>query len=805
MTTYGAGTYGSGTYSPPYAGTATPDSITLALSPSTERFNGADGGVAGATVTTADTGSGHPWQLVQLGTGATITYTDEQVREGPLAYKITSSNAVTGLYTGLQWQNLTGPVGYFRFRWRTSTATTIGSILTLVLTNQSKSLGIATQSSTGLLRIINGATGASVATGSYAVTANTWYDIDFRVEPGVSATMRLHADDGTLLDTIEYTGSDILTPGSTINRAFFAYLRTSTATVHYYDAMAYSPTGWAGTPTVVASTDTTPTSLDLPVTLGEPTVERTDSTADVEDGITLPVTHGNPVVEATTPTAPDPLALTLDVGAPTLTFVKAWEHTATPQRVALPIALGDPEITFKPANSSADLPPADWLPITLGEPEVVQTSDTRRYVEPIVAPGTYVRRPIAAHIMGIGAADSAILWRGAPNHGIDKRSGRPSAPTIALPHAQSKSFTLRLNEPSEARADHEIPRDQAIVIEEMSTDLWWRRRDPLRNLVEPVGRFNADKVDISSTPTGGVRLSVSWVDYQGLLEERLVLKYRDEANSESQWVKGTFITDILRFAVPTNAGIDLTSIAQDTAHPLGVTTEPFELPPGTSIKELITNLQAISPKPWEWWVEMPTTDTARPALKFSVGGRGSDKGVVLFDIGSGQGPIESWTMQGAGDRYANSLFFSGAEGGVVVDYPDLIAIHGQRDATDQDSSIKATATVENLPVLKKFAFRRLAQLADRTPTWTVNLRSGFWEGRTHIDLGDWVTVHIALGGEVLSGKHRVTEITCDVDSSGAERVSLTLGFPRPARDPRSRNSAIARYVRKLKAYTRKGP
>lgn len=391
------------------------------------------------------------------------------------------------------------------------------------------------------------------------------------------------------------------------------------------------------------------------------------------------------------------------------------------------------------------------------------------------------------------------VWRGAPNHGVNRTiTPWTSRPTLRMPEAQSSSFTLRLTGGSEARTDHEVPRDQAIVIQEMATDIWWRRRDPTRHTIDGIARFNADKVDISLTDTG-VRMSVSWIDYQGLLEDRLVLQYLDTVNAESMWDTGTLITDILRFAIPTNAGIDLTNIAASTAFALGVTNKPFELPTGTTIADVMTNLLDISVTPWEWWINMPGVDTLRPKLMFVQGTRGANRNITLFDIGSGQGPIQSWTMQAAADRYANALFYNGSEGGVVVDLPAEIAQYGQRDASDSDASLKG-----DLARITSAATKKLQKLADQTPTWTLTLVNGFWEGRQHIDIGDWVTVHIALGAEVLSGLHRVTELQCDVDSSGTETVTLTVGPPRPSRDTRSRRSVLARLVRTLKRYERKG-
>lgn len=547
-------------------------------------------------------------------------------------------------------------------------------------------------------------------------------------------------------------------------------------------------------PTAAFDAATAPTEITVPVALDPPTSLYTAPATDLTDGVVLPIALDAPSAAFDATATPNGIPLAIGLDAPDAATA-AFDALLT-DGLALPIALDPPDalVLSYIETTVASLNVA----IGLGAPQADRTSDARQFVPPIVPDLPFLRRPVPFHLMAIGAANSGIEWRGAPNYGIVANTSIPSRPTLQLPEAQSKSFTLRLNAPSEARADHQVERQDAIVIQELVTDLWWRRRDPVRNVVEVIGRFNADNVDLSSSATG-VQLSATWVDYRGLLEDRLVLKYLDVVNSESMWAAGTQVTEILRFAIPDNAGIDLANIAVGTAFALGVTKQPFELPPGTPISEVMTNLLAISPQPWEWWVDMPDNDGERPKLMFALNERGSDNGVTLFDIGSGSSPIENWTMQTAGDAYANAIYYVGGTGGVVFQIDADIARYGQRDATDSDSSLAG-----NVTLIEAAAQKRLLKLADRTPTWTLTLRTGFWEGRSHIDLGDWVSVHIRLGNELLSGKHRVTEIQADIDSSGLERVNLVLGTPRPAKDPRSRNSAVARLVRRLKNYERKG-
>lgn len=432
----------------------------------------------------------------------------------------------------------------------------------------------------------------------------------------------------------------------------------------------------------------------------------------------------------------------------------------------------------------------------VGTPPPITTSP---HYDPIVPPDTSV--PAAAtHALGIGPWNTAISWSGL---GQPPAVYGASVPVLALPNATSKSFTLRLNAGDEARADFVLAREDAFIITERSTDLWWRRRDPKRSLVEPIGRFNADNVDTSMDEDGQIRVSATFVDYRALLEDRLILTVANTPTAGlSSWPKGTVITDILRFVIPTNQKIDLTEISPGTATYVGTTKEPIELPPGTTVGEAMASLATNSTKAWEWWVELPVNSGDRPKLRLAPDGRGTNRGIYLIDIGTGQSPIKSWTIQASGAKYANTIYFQASQGGVVETLLADVELYGQRDAQETDTSIKSTPTAPNLPLVTAAAVKKLTALADQQITWTLNLREGFWEGRSHIDVGDWITVQIKLGGQLITGTHRVSEISGDIDATGAESIALTLGPPRPARDPRSRYSPMARLVRTLKNYTR---
>jgi hypothetical protein len=183
------------------------------------------------------------------------------------------------------------------------------------------------------------------------------------------------------------------------------------------------------------------------------------------------------------------------------------------------------------------------------------------------------------------------------------------------------------------------------------------------------------------------------------------------------------------------------------------------------------------------------------------GTRGADKGVTLVDTGQGPSPIASWSRTAASASYANTIFFSGgvgaagAGGGVVRQLTAQAQQYGERDVQDGNSTLGADKDLIN-----KGAVKKLNQLADRSPTFTIALRQGFWRGRAHIDVGDTVRVVIRLGREVIDTRLRVGEINVEIDENDLESVTLTLGKLPPSADPRSRRAPIPRILRYLKNY-----
>lgn len=409
------------------------------------------------------------------------------------------------------------------------------------------------------------------------------------------------------------------------------------------------------------------------------------------------------------------------------------------------------------------------------------------------------------HVVAIGPWNPTKIWRGAPNHRIAAGIA-PARPHLLLPGVQSKSFTLRLNDASEATATIQFAGTDAVIVEEMSTDVWWYRKDPHSGALDMIGRFNTSHNDLSRAADGTLQSSLQFQDYRALLGARMIMRYFDVPHSESQWDDNTSVTAIMKFAVPRDMGLDLSAL--DDPDLLGNTKVAFDLPPSNTIADTFTALQAISGKTWEWWVDTPLDGTKPPKLKFAIGQRGTNRGVTLFDYGTGPSPIASWNMRATSDTYANALYYSGAPaatgtsgGGVVIVDPAGISRYGQRDAQDSDNSVTDKTDSTGKPAaLIAAARKRLSTLEDRRPTFTVELRPGFWRGRGHIDIGDTVSMRIRLGKERIEHEYRVSELQVEVDGNGAETVTLTLGNPLPSANPRSRNSPFMKVIRTLRNY-----
>lgn len=405
-------------------------------------------------------------------------------------------------------------------------------------------------------------------------------------------------------------------------------------------------------------------------------------------------------------------------------------------------------------------------------------------IEPILPEAD--RRPHPAqHLLGIGPWAENVQWKAA-NYKLTPTASYPAVAVLSLSSVQvtSCSVTLRRTEPSDARVDITQPRGRALLVEEMVTDLWWERRDPLSLVNEPIGRFNADAVSTSLT---GDRLTTSatFVDWRGVLEDRLEDQPPVPATG---WPAATRVTDILAAVIPTNMQLDLTELSTVD---LGVTTWPLEYAPPITVTDVIDKLRVVSP-PFDWAIEPGPARGDRPRLRLWPGSRGSNRGVTLIDAGDGLGSITTWRRRTNARDYANWVYFQGANLSQVAYTRDTYIPTGQRDAVGNDAGLISADVVQNA------ADKMLAERQRRLAAWDIELAPGFWRGRSHIDLGDSVRVIVRLGDELIDETHTVEEISVELSADGYEQVSLALGWGTPSTNPQSRLYSTAQILKQLR-------
>lgn len=408
-----------------------------------------------------------------------------------------------------------------------------------------------------------------------------------------------------------------------------------------------------------------------------------------------------------------------------------------------------------------------------------------------------LRAKAPVHLLGVGPWTENVTWRAMINYGLVPSGTYPCLPLLSPPGITRMSFTLRRTEPSEAVVDTETSRGQAAVIEEMVTDLWWRRTDGCTDLTEDIGRFNAHTVNLTRDGDR-LRTSTTFQDYRGVLEGRLV--FTDPPPAGGSYPIGTNLVDIIAEVIPPNALIDLSIL--DTAD-LGVTSEVFAWEPGTPVTDVIQALQRGAAPIFDWDIELDSR-APRPVLRLWNGGRGTDRGVILHDVGEGYSPITSWNRRTNRSEYANQILYSGRNQSALVaqygtDEMPFKLPTGVRDGVASDPDLLDQEWVERAARLE------LSRRNVRRSSWQLSLAPTFWQGRDHIDLGDPVRIVVRLGDEIIDEASTVEEISVEVDADGREQVTITTGFGRLSTSPASTNTPVGRIVKKLLKLGRRPP
>jgi hypothetical protein len=155
--------------------------------------------------------------------------------------------------------------------------------------------------------------------------------------------------------------------------------------------------------------------------------------------------------------------------------------------------------------------------------------------------------------------------------------------------------------------------------------------------------------------------------------------------------------------------------------------------------------------------------------------RGADNGVI-FTWGDGQ--VASITRITDPSAYANSVFVTGQSGlansftapsAGALDVTGITArIEGRWDQVIGTQHTSQTS-------LDKAAAWYLNDAQVISPSYSVVLHPGMWQGPDWLSLGDLVTIRIGAGRLAVNDKLPVTEMAFDINSTGVETLTMNVG------------------------------
>ncbi len=324
-----------------------------------------------------------------------------------------------------------------------------------------------------------------------------------------------------------------------------------------------------------------------------------------------------------------------------------------------------------------------------------------------------------------------------------------------LTEARNRKAVWRLTDPSTTTCSIDGRHEQARLVDELSTDLHVLR-DGQQLLRARVGA-TTDTLDGDTHEVG-----INAADYRELLRRRLL--YADSTLMYAGADQGDIAWELLSDTQRRTAG-DL-GIARGPGAATGRRRDrTYE--PGNSIGSRIDELsQVIDGFDWDVLATSPS------ALSLNIWHpqRGADRGVIL-DYG---GAVASLTRTVDPRDYANAGRYSGGEGTTPVnrEAPDLASRpEGRWDTQQGDTDLKQQPSLEERADALALAARTLS------PSYSVELADGWWEGPAHIWLGDTCRVVVYSGRLAVDTPLRVVEVAADIGDSGEERISLSLGAP----------------------------
>ena len=335
-------------------------------------------------------------------------------------------------------------------------------------------------------------------------------------------------------------------------------------------------------------------------------------------------------------------------------------------------------------------------------------------------------------------------------------------PQRDLGTATARSLTIKLLEPSTAAVTVLGDSDEALILEELITDVWvYRDHVPLFR-----GRMASESTDDNLDEQGVHRVTAKFVDYRGVLDRRLRYSDRTWTNVE----QATIVWDAISDAQAALGGdLGLTQAPGWAA--TGVVRPSVIVKTGDYVGPFIATLARMS-NGFDWDID---TDL-QVWLYYPKRGKDVGAGATL-DWG---GVVAQARRSFDPSKYAQAIRQSGADGvaASTASAPDLAtAPEGRWDAQFSDTNLTTADMVAQT------ALSNLASASLPVPTYTLTLAAGAWGGPAHLWVGDYVQVVIKSGRLNEQSWARVFELAISVDASDQESVTVTVGDVRM--DPRS--------------------
>lgn len=356
---------------------------------------------------------------------------------------------------------------------------------------------------------------------------------------------------------------------------------------------------------------------------------------------------------------------------------------------------------------------------------------------------------------------------------------------LELTRAKSRKFTVKLEDPSDLGFSIDARHPESASLQELVTDVHVLFNPEVG---QPVQRLFRGRV--GNTGRTGDRDSstktVPVVDYRGILNERRLwswntLDYSGLDQGEIVWA--------LISQTQANTGGDLgISKGWTGTTPTGVvrTDQLYELHEsiGERIKKLAETIGGFD------WDIIPTSDSAL-SLQVYYPERGSNRGEVLVWGGN----VTTYNREVVVADYRNAISQSGAEDLLAreVEATDLATrLEGRWDGSFGDTNLLTQQQVD-----ERAAWQALESQVIQ-PTYTLELKAGWWKGRNHIWPGDYVRVTIHDADLRVDDVLKVFEMSIDINDGGSETVQLTVGGPKP--DPAFKERRTDRRLLQLETH-----